>query len=261
MPRRTPRFPQTGWCTPHTDGCDEVYVPHLIGAVLVLCAPCAQVPSPRFGRIAARLHIDNLLTLGPYKSGDTVVPLVLSLVRAGGGGEPALCMYCVRQCLAEAWASACCETDTRSELLGGFRPCRPRVASLRACWRHLQCVVAGLRMRCASQISRQIMVTTAARKRAHEGRDKLPGPSSTALVHRTGMIAKHISGIVTGACCFCVHRVLQARGSGPAAEVSLCKAQDPVARVQLYYADVSTYLRHHWCSAYAPRSTISSRFS
>jgi hypothetical protein len=28
---------------------------------------------------------------------------------------------------------ACCETDTRGELLGGCRPCRPRVASLCAC--------------------------------------------------------------------------------------------------------------------------------
>jgi hypothetical protein len=42
----------------------------------------------------------------------------------------------------------------------------------------------------------------------HEGRHKLPGPSNTALVHRTDMIAKQISGIVTGACCFCVRRVL-----------------------------------------------------
>jgi hypothetical protein len=37
------------------------------------------------------------------------------------------------ECLAEAWASACCETDTRGELLGRFRPCRPRVTSLYAC--------------------------------------------------------------------------------------------------------------------------------
>jgi hypothetical protein len=46
MPRRALWFPQTSWCIPHTDGC-EVYMPHLVGAVLVLCAPCAQVPSPR----------------------------------------------------------------------------------------------------------------------------------------------------------------------------------------------------------------------
>jgi hypothetical protein len=43
----------------------------------------------------------------------------------------------------------------------------------------------------------------------HEGRDKLPGPSNTALIHRTDMIAKHISGIVTCASCFCVRRVLR----------------------------------------------------
>jgi hypothetical protein len=34
------------------------------------------------------------------------------------------------ECLAEAWASACYEADTRGELLGGCKPCRPRVASL-----------------------------------------------------------------------------------------------------------------------------------
>jgi hypothetical protein len=45
-PRTALRFPQTGWCTPHMYGC-EAYMPHLVGAVLVLCAPCAQVPSPR----------------------------------------------------------------------------------------------------------------------------------------------------------------------------------------------------------------------
>jgi hypothetical protein len=34
------------------------------------------------------------------------------------------------ECVAEAWASARCEADTRGELLEGFRPCSPRVASL-----------------------------------------------------------------------------------------------------------------------------------
>jgi hypothetical protein len=42
-----------------------------------------------------------------------------------------------------------------------------------------------------------------------EGRDKLPGPSNTALIHRTEMTAKYICGIVTGACCFSAHRVLR----------------------------------------------------
>jgi hypothetical protein len=129
------------------------------------------------------------------------------------------------ECLAEAWASAC-NDDTRGELLGGCRPCRRRVASLCVCddtskaswlaaalhksavrsWRPQLCVVVG---RCASQISRQIMATTAIRRRVHEGRDKLSGPLSTALVHRTDMIAKYISGTVTGASWFCVRRLLR----------------------------------------------------
>jgi hypothetical protein len=47
---------------------------------------------PTLGRIAARLHIDDWLTLGPYKSGDIVVPHVVSLVRAGGGASrPCAC--------------------------------------------------------------------------------------------------------------------------------------------------------------------------
>jgi hypothetical protein len=52
------------------------------------------------------------------------------------------------------------------------------------------------------------MATKATNTRVHEGRDKLPGPSNTALRHRTD-IAKCISGIVTGACCFFVRRVLR----------------------------------------------------
>jgi hypothetical protein len=38
-----------------------------------------------------------------------------------------------------------------------------------------------------------------------EGREKLPGPSNTALMHRTDMSAKCVCGIVTGACRFSVH--------------------------------------------------------
>jgi hypothetical protein len=53
------------------------------------------------------------------------------------------------------------------------------------------------------------MATTATRRRAHEGRGKLPGPSSTALVHRTGTGAAYVCHTVTGACCFCVRRVLR----------------------------------------------------
>jgi hypothetical protein len=58
------------------------------GSVRTVCSGTV----PTLGRIAARLHIDNWLTLGPCKSGDTVVPRVLSLVRAGGGASrPCAC--------------------------------------------------------------------------------------------------------------------------------------------------------------------------
>jgi hypothetical protein len=59
-------------------------------------------------------------------------------------------------------------------------------------------------MRWASHISRQVMGTTAAKTRVHGGRHKLPGPSSTAQVHRTGTDATYKCHTVTGACCFCV---------------------------------------------------------
>jgi hypothetical protein len=42
---------------------------------------------PTLGRIAARLHIDSTRKLGPCKSGDIVVPRLLSLVTAGGGAS------------------------------------------------------------------------------------------------------------------------------------------------------------------------------
>jgi hypothetical protein len=64
-------------------------------------------------------------------------------------------------------------------------------------------------MRGVSQSSREHAATKAARRRVHEGRDKLPGPSNTALIHCTDIIARYISGIVTGACRFSVHRVLR----------------------------------------------------
>jgi hypothetical protein len=43
----------------------------------------------------------------------------------------------------------------------------------------------------------------------HEGRDKLHGPSRTALVHRIGMGSTYICHTVTGACCFYVRGVLR----------------------------------------------------
>jgi hypothetical protein len=132
MPRRAPRFPQTAWCTSHTDGC-EVYVPHLVWAVLVLCAPCTQVPSPRW----AALQPDYTSISGSRSDPTSRVILYyhlfvcLCVLVAGRAGL--VHVLHETECLAEAWASACCETDTRGELLGGFRPCRPRVASLCAC--------------------------------------------------------------------------------------------------------------------------------
>jgi hypothetical protein len=58
------------------------------GSVRTVCSGTL----PTLGRIAARLHIDTPLTLGPYKSGDVVVPHVLSLVRAGrGASRPCAC--------------------------------------------------------------------------------------------------------------------------------------------------------------------------
>jgi hypothetical protein len=53
------------------------------------------------------------------------------------------------------------------------------------------------------------MATKASKTRVHEGRDKLPGPSRTALIHRTGTGATYICHTVTGAYCFCVRRVLR----------------------------------------------------
>jgi hypothetical protein len=66
-------------------------MPPLVGAVLGLCAPCAQVPSPRLAALQ-RQDIDNWLILGPHKSGDIVVPRVLLLVRVGrGASRPCAC--------------------------------------------------------------------------------------------------------------------------------------------------------------------------
>jgi hypothetical protein len=132
MPRRAPRFPHTGWCTPHTDGC-EVYEPHLVGAVLVLCAPCAQVPSPRL----AALQPDYTSITGSRSDPTGQVILYyhewsrLCVLAAGRAGL--VHVLHETEYLAEACASACCEADTRGELLGGCRPCRLRVASLCAC--------------------------------------------------------------------------------------------------------------------------------
>jgi hypothetical protein len=55
------------------------------GSVRTVCSGTV----PTLGRIAARLHIDNWLTLGPYKSGDIVVPRVL--LSGGGASRPCAC--------------------------------------------------------------------------------------------------------------------------------------------------------------------------
>jgi hypothetical protein len=58
------------------------------GSVCIVCSGTV----PTLGCIAARLHIDNWLTLGPYKSDDTVVSHLLLLVRVGGGvSRPCAC--------------------------------------------------------------------------------------------------------------------------------------------------------------------------
>jgi hypothetical protein len=89
---------------------------------------------PTLDRIVAILHISNSLTLGPCKSSDTVVPCVVSLVTAGIAGRAGLIhVLHETECLAEAWASVCCEAGSRGGLLEGCRPCRPRVTSLCAC--------------------------------------------------------------------------------------------------------------------------------
>jgi hypothetical protein len=124
-------------------------MPRLVGAVLGLCAPCAQVPSPR----SAALQPDYTSITGSRSDPTSQVILYyhvyccLYVLVAGRAGL----VHVLREteCLAEAWASVCCETDTRGELLGGFRPCRPRVASLRACGNILKsfwsaCECAGL---------------------------------------------------------------------------------------------------------------------
>jgi hypothetical protein len=63
------------------------------GSVRTVCSGTV----PTLGRIAARLHIDNWLTLGPYKSGDSVLPHVHVACVCWSRGQPALCMYCMRQ--------------------------------------------------------------------------------------------------------------------------------------------------------------------
>jgi hypothetical protein len=131
MPRRALRLLQTGWCTPHTYG-GNVYVACLVLAVLVLCTPCAQVPSPR----SAALQPDYALIARASSDPASQVILYyhmsfrLCVLVAGRAGL--VHVLHETECLAEAWASACCEADTRGELLGGFRPYRPRVASLYA---------------------------------------------------------------------------------------------------------------------------------
>jgi hypothetical protein len=132
MPRRAPRFPHTGWCIPHTDGW-EVYVPHLVRAVLGLCAPCAQVPSPRWA--ALQPHYTSITGSRSDPTSRVIVyyHIYCRLCVLVAGRAGLVHVLHETECVAEAWASACYETDTRGELLGGCRPCRPRVALLRAC--------------------------------------------------------------------------------------------------------------------------------
>jgi hypothetical protein len=82
----------------------------------------------------------------------------------------------------------------------------PAYSSAEKACRRCNDVRAWLRIRGVSQSSREHAATKAARRRVHEGRDKLPGVSNTALAHCTDIIAKYI---VTGACRFSVHRVLR----------------------------------------------------
>jgi hypothetical protein len=190
-------------------------------------------------------------------------------------------------------------------------------------WRHLRCVVVGLRMRCASQIRRQIVATMAV---CQEACARRPRQAARAFKHGSGTPHRYGCGIrmlhchgrllllcatcaqatvpalgraghghvlVTGSCCaparlemHCQSSVQSTvhgdcglsglhthKASGPASDPGLrvpshasrCTraagfsgANDPVARMQLYYVDVFTCLNGHLCSAYALRSTIKS---
>jgi hypothetical protein len=225
------------------------------------------------------------------------------------------------ECLAETWASACCEADTRGELLGGCRPCRPRAASLRArgdtsktSWFACECAALN---KSAVRSWRPRLPGGVCKKAETSCPDLQARLWYTAQVwvrHEKATLSRALAASVSDVCSghrprtrpgwprlhACDWLVLRACPAGdaftvtisvvrstwllraerascirslgssvrprhPCPHASRCTravgvpgANDPVARVQLYYVNVWAYSNRYLCSAYALRSTIES---
>jgi hypothetical protein len=122
---------------------------------------------------------------------------------------------------------------------GGPQALPPTLSFAAYMCEYIYIVVVGLRMRCASQISRQVMATTAARRRTHEGRDKLPGPSSTALVHRTsngcGIRRPHGHGRLLLLCATCAQATVPALGRAGHGHVLVIGSCCAPARLEMHW--------------------------
>jgi hypothetical protein len=98
---------------------DARYTCRIWSGPCLFCAHRVLRYLPTLGRLEARLQINNSLTFGPYKSGDIVVPRIVSLVRAGGGASrPCGCTGC----LGEAWASAAARLTRAASPWGAVGP-------------------------------------------------------------------------------------------------------------------------------------------